>query len=59
MPSNRLNSIPLDESIGKTNRNHLVKKRGTRKNRKMPKQRARVKVRPMVQALGSFSSSKA
>jgi hypothetical protein len=43
--------------MGKANRSHLVKKRGTRKKRKMPKERATVNVRLMVQGLISFSPS--
>src|SRR4030067_3424927 len=53
-PSMRLKRSPLVERIGKTHLNPFVKKRGTRKKRKMPKERAMAKVRLIAQELISF-----
>jgi hypothetical protein len=58
IPSTRLKRIPLVETMGIANRSHFVKKRGIRKKRKIPKQRANVNVNPIVQELTSFSSSR-
>jgi len=58
IPSTRLKITPLVETMGMANLNHFVKRGEPRRRGRCRSQRAKVKVRPMVQELTSFSSSR-